>query len=333
MPDMLEMIRTLGDQLRWASEFEAPPVPPANEILVAGMGGSGVSGSFAEAVTNGLEGRISVHKDYGPLPGWARSARPTIIGVSYSGNTEETLDVVEHADAAGLDIVTVTTGGKLGARSDEHGWPSVRVPSGLQPRAALGYLFGSVIRLSSAMGVGGDVRSDLVEGAARADETATEGSAGWQNARSIADGLDGRIPIVYGGGTLSGAAAARWKTQINENAKTPAWWSILPELDHNELVGWEAMPETTKDLLGIVALTDADDHPRVRDRLDHSSALTSFAVPWVAEVSSQGESAIARLISLTALGDLVSWMMAVDAGVDPVPVATIEKLKRLLVKE
>ena len=110
----------------------------------------------------------------------------------------------------------------------------------------------------------------------------------------------------------------------------PAWMSLLPELDHNELVGWETIPELTREHVGIVALTDVLDHRRIRARLDHSSDLTQKAIPWLAEIKSRGETDVARLMSLTVVGDLASWMMAVGSGVDPVAVRTIEKLKRLL---
>jgi glucose/mannose-6-phosphate isomerase len=229
--------------------------------------------------------------------------------------------------------VTATTGGRLAEISDQNGWPSVMVPPGLQPRAAVGYLVGAVSRLLAGMGVLEDQGAALAEAAGLVDASAAEGSESWDQAAKIAKALVGRISIVYGGGTISSTAAQRWKTQINENAKMPAWWSVLPELDHNELVGWETLPSVTLQSLGIVALTDRSDHPRVRARLDHSSALTGYAVPWVAEVSAHGESALARLMSLTVTGDLTSWMLAEEAGVDPVPVETIEKLKKLLVKD
>jgi glucose/mannose-6-phosphate isomerase len=333
MSDMLAMIRTLGDQLRWAAELELPELGPSSDVLVGGMGGSGIAGDYGAALATPTSSIVAVHKGYSPLPGWAARLRPRMVAISYSGNTEETIDLVTAAADAGLSIVTVTTGGRLAELSIAEGWPSVTVPSGLQPRAAVGYLAGVVARLLEAFGVLGGQKAALGEAADLVDETIAEGSEHWELAHRFAEGLAGRISIIYGGGPISGTAAQRWKTQINENAKMPAWWSLLPELDHNELVGWETLPDLTHTALGIVMLTDRSDHPRVRARIEHSSALTEFAVPWLGELAARGESELARLMHLTASGDLVSWMLAGVAGVDPVPVATIEKLKQLLVKD
>ena len=333
MSDMLEMIRTLGDQLRWGRDLDLPDLEPNPEVLVGGMGGSGIAGDFGAALAARVTGRVAVHKGYSPLPGWVSRVRPTVVAISYSGNTEETIDFVTAARDARLSIVTITTGGRLADMSVGEGWPTISVPSGLQPRAAVGFLVGAVSRLLASLEVLTDQRSALDEAADLVDAATSEGSETWGTARGLAKALTGRVSIIYGGGPISGTAAQRWKTQINENAKMPAWWSLLPELDHNELVGWETLPSLTLDKLGVVALTDRSDHARVRARLDHSSALTSYAVPWVAEISSAGESELARLMSLTATGDLVSWMLAEEAGVDPVPVETIEKLKKLLVKD
>jgi glucose/mannose-6-phosphate isomerase len=132
---------------------------------------------------------------------------------------------------------------------------------------------------------------------------------------------------------VSSVVAQRWKTQINENAKVPAWYSALPELDHNEITGWETLPELTRQRLGIVILRDDTDHDRVSRRIAHTRNLTEDAVPWVGEVTSSGSSRLARLVSLTVVGDLVSWMLAERLGVDPVPVVTIEKLKKLLIED
>jgi glucose/mannose-6-phosphate isomerase len=256
-----------------------------------------------------------------------------VIAASYSGNTEETLDLVLSAHEKGLPVATITTGGELGAMGRRRSWPSIEVPSGMQPRAAAGYMIGATLKLLEGAGAVDDQRFALVEAAALVDQSLSEGGDRWIEARAIADGLSGRIPIIYGGGPISGVVAQRWKTQINENAKIPAWASLLPELDHNEIVGWETLPSLTSEHLAVVALTDRDDHPRMKARLAHTARLTQDAVPWVGEVASEGVSPLARLMSLTAVGDLMSWMLAEAAGVDPVPVETIESLKRLLLED
>lgn len=333
MSEMLTQIRTLGDQLRWAAGVEPPHIGTFSEVLYAGMGGSGIAGDYAAAASLGIGTRVYVHKGYGPIPPWAIRVRPLVVAASYSGNTEETIDFVTSASESGLTVATVTTGGRLGELSAERRWGTIGVPAGLQPRAAAGYMIGAVIRLLEGAGSIDDHGLDFVEAAEIADEYTSEDSDAWKLASRIAESLQGRIPIIYGGGPVSSVVAQRWKTQINENAKVPAWYSTLPELDHNEIVGWETMPALTRDKVAVVALTDEADHDRVRKRVAFTRDLTSDAVPWVAEVKSAGTSTLARLISLTVVGDLVSWMLAERLGVDPVPVVTIENLKKLLVED
>lgn len=333
MTDMLEQIRSLGDQLRWASSQTPPNLGTHSDVYFGGMGGSGIAGDYAAAVAVPFGTRVTVHKGYGPLPPWTIRQRPLVIAASYSGNTEETLSLAEAAFEKGLPTVVITTGGALGDMAERRSWPVMPVPAGLQPRAAAGYMVGATLKVLEGARAIDDQTFHFGEASRLADEAVGEGSLRWDLAREIADRLSGRITAIYGGGPVSGVAAQRWKTQINENAKMPAWWSLLPELDHNEIVGWEALPDLTTETVGIVALTDRSDHPRIRARLDHTAALTADAVPWAGEVAAEGTSVLARLVSLTVVGDLVSWMLAQSAGVDPVPVATIEKLKKLLVEE
>ena len=333
MSDMLEQIRSLGAQLRWAAEVEPPHIGTFSEVLYTGMGGSGIAGDYAGCVAQPAGTRVMVHKGYGPLPSWAIRVRPLMIAGSYSGNTEETIDMVTAGSESGLPIATVTTGGALADLTTQHKWGTITVPAGLQPRAAAGYMIGAVIRLLEGSHSIDDQRLAFLEAADVADRISAEGSRGWEQAQAIAEGIEGRIPIIYGGGPVSSVVAQRWKTQINENAKVPAWYSSFPELDHNEIVGWEAMAAKTAGSVSIVVLTDETDHDRIRARIEHTRSLTQSAVPWVGEVSPMGTSRLARLISLTVVGDLVSWMLAERLGVDPTPVATIEKLKRLLAEE
>lgn len=138
MSDMLEMIRSLGDQLRWAAALDPPQLETNPEVLVGGLGGSGISGDFGAAISTGGDGRVAVHKGYAPLPGWVSRVRPAFLAVSYSGNTEETLDAVAAAQNTGLPIVSITAGGRLAELAEANGWLSIAVPAGLQPRAAVG---------------------------------------------------------------------------------------------------------------------------------------------------------------------------------------------------
>ena len=330
MTEMLAQIRSLGDQLRWAAEVEPPHIGTFSEVLFTGMGGSGIAGDYAAAVALPIGTRVAVHKGYAPIPPWAIRTRPLVIAASYSGNTEETLDFVVSAWESGLPVATLTTGGRLADLTAQNKWATVTVPTGLQPRAAAGYMIGAAVRLLEGAKSLDDHRLAFDEAATLADEMTAEGSEAWELAFSIATALEGRIPIVYGGGPISAVVAQRWKKQVNENAKIPSWYSELPELDHNEIVGWETMPDMTSENFGVVVLTDESDHDRVRDRITHTRELTKAAVPWVGEVRSHGSSRLARLISLTVVGDLVSLMLADRLGVDPTPVATIEGLKKLL---
>ncbi len=328
---MRDMVAGLGEQLSWAANLDVDVVPPRDEALVCGMGGSGIGGDFASVLAEVEGRRVAVHKSY-RLPGWASRVRPLVVAVSYSGNTEETLSAVESAIDHGLDVVAVTSGGALGVIARERGFPLVSVPGGLQPRAAFGYLLGSILRILSASGVVADPRDALAEASALASSLAGPGGTAEGLARDLAERLDGRIVAVYGSVGITAPVAQRWKTQINENAKWPSWWAVLPELDHNEIVGWSARPDLGR-RVGIVTLRDRDEMEAVSARFRLTEEVTASQVEWVGEVYAQGETPLARMISLVAVGDLVSLELAALAGVDPVPVDVIEDLKRRLEQE
>lgn len=331
MSSMWDMLAGLSAQYRWAADLTMPAVPQAGSVLICGMGGSAIAGDLAAAaVPSAL---ILVNKDYS-LPGWAAGVRPMVIAVSYSGNTEETRSAVEEALSLGLQVAVVSAGGALGGLAADRGLPIVRVPSGLQPRAAIGYLTGSVVRLLQAAGVAELQVESLSEAADIVAELWGEGQSGpaARLGADLADGLTGRIPLIYGSGPTA-PVAQRWKTQMNENAKRPAFWSVLPELDHNEIVGWPALEALTRRSVGIVLLRDQDEHPQVKRRFGLTSSLISSSVPVIGEVWSQGESRLARMAGLALIGDIISIRLAEQEGVDPMPVEIIENLKDLLNEE
>lgn len=335
-PDMRTMVAGLGRQLEWCRGLDRPPSLSASDLVVCGMGGSGIVGDFLAALAAPAGWRVTVHKTFG-LPGWVRAlpreAMPAVVALSYSGNTAETLSAVAEAKEFGLEVAVVTTGGALAETARANRWVVVTVPEGLQPRAALGYLLGGALRVAEASGAVPDALAQLDE-AAGVVETLVEPDRGaWGMAADLAAGLFGRVVAVYGSSGLTAPPANRWKTQINENAKRPAFWAPLPELDHNEVVGWSALARLTRRRFGLVHLRHSGDHPRVALRFDVTAEVTAADVDLVGEVWAEGESTLARLVSLLVVADLVSLELARQEAVDPMPVTAIDILKERLSRE
>jgi glucose/mannose-6-phosphate isomerase len=330
MTSMSDLVATLPEQLRWAAEVGVPEMAPAESAIVAGMGGSGIAGDVAAVVADSEGRRVTVHKSYG-LPGWARPGTELMVAVSHSGNTEETLDAFSAAGEAGLARAAVSVGGQLAAAASEAGVEHLAIPDSPQPRAAFGRLAGGVLRLLESAGVVASQRKGLLE-AADVVEDMLSGPA-HEAADRIAMRLDRRVTVAYGGSGLGAVAASRWKTQINENSKAPAYWAVLPEANHNEIVGWTAYPDLAASAIAAVFLDDAGEHDRTRLRGRATRDLMEDLVPVAGIVESRGKGVLARLFSLSVIGDLVSVRLAELAGVDPVPVDVIEDLKKRLTEE
>jgi glucose/mannose-6-phosphate isomerase len=318
--DFDAQIRSLPDQLRWASEYDIPALAATESVLVTGMGGSGITGDFGAVLAAEAGTRLDVVKGY-DLPGWAARQRPLVVAVSYSGDTEETLSVAEQAAARGLRVVTISSGGHL---ADSEAELHIAVPGGNQPRASLGFLLGSLCRVLQAVSV---LNEPDLAGAADVAESVYRGQA---SVDRLVEDMVGKIAIVWAGSPLTAPVAQRWKTQINENAKAPAWWSALPEADHNEIVGWSSLAELTRASVVVVPLVDGADHPRVGTRLALTRRLTTGDVAWTDPVRSTGEAPLARMLSLAAMADVVTLRLAARYQVDPEAVALIETLKRQL---
>ena len=215
------------------------------------------------------------------------------------------------------------------AIADDRNLPRLMVPPGLQPRAAIGYLSGAVLRLVGRTAGLSDTYTMLEEAAdltgGMLDDEETRKKAG-----EIAANLSGRLPVIWGSRGPAEVAAQRWAKQMHENAKTPAYWSTIPELDHNELVGWAASHHGVGRSTGIVVLRDRAERPEISDRFALTSDLLSNASFVAGEVWSAGESELARTAGLGLVGDLVSVLVAEAAGIDPVPVDVLTELKNRL---
>jgi glucose/mannose-6-phosphate isomerase len=300
-------------------------------LVVAGMGGSAIGGALARAALGDHATRpIFVTRAYG-LPSWT-TPDTMVLCASYSGNTEETLACYESAGALGATRAVVTTGGKLAEMARAEGVPVIPLPGGFQPRAAVAYMIVAALEVAAACGAGPRLTPEIDVAASHTERLVSEwgpDSRPDSLAKEIARGLHGTTPVIAGAG-LTTPIAYRWKTQINENAKQPAFNHELPELDHNELVGWDGAQDVGR--FSAVFLDDSDAHPRVKARMDLTEQLISGNAAASFRLETRGQTSIERVISLVLLGDLVSIYLATLRGVDPGPVTLIEELKAELAK-
>ena len=299
----------------------------ARGVVICGMGGSAIGADLATAAI-GLRASAPITTIRGyELPAWA-GPDTLVVCASYSGNTEETLRCFEQAGAAGAPRVAVTTGGKLAEAARAAGdVPVIGVPAGMQPRAAVVYMTVTALECAALAGAAPSLRPEIDEAAALSAELVGDWGpdVDMSYAKAIARAIEGRIPVVYGGRT-STAAARRWRAQLNENAKLPAFYGELPEAHHNEVVGWHHAEDK---LIGIV-LETPEEHERMARRFDVTEEVMKAAGFEALRVDGVGESATAQVMSLVLLGDLVSVYLAVLRGVDPTPVEEIESLKKRL---
>jgi glucose/mannose-6-phosphate isomerase len=323
LDDVLSLPEHLSDALWRFESAGMKPIEDATGLIVCGMGGSAVGGILARAALGDrLLKSLMVIRDY-ELPPWAPQQHVALC-CSYSGNTEETLACFEAADALGLRRITATTGGKLAEAARAADVPVIGVPSGLQPRAAVGYSFAIAAEAAALVGAAPAIRTDI-DGASAWLSDQSDALA--DRAAEIAGQLEGAVPLIYGS-DLTGAVAYRWKTQVNENAKWPAFSAELPEVDHNEIVGWD--PAAGVGPFAAVFLSDRDQHPRQRERAELTARMIGPAAQAVVQVETEGETRAARLLWAVLLGDLVSLHLAGARGVDPQPVEVIDELKRRL---
>ncbi len=301
-----------------------------NGVAVCGMGGSAIGGDVVRACLDGLPVPFQVVRGY-ELPAWV-SERTLVFAVSYSGNTEETLACLARALARGCRPVCVASGGRLTELAGRHGLPLVAVPAGLQPRASIGFLstpIGAALEVAGlAPGFDEQVAEAIEVTLELRAELAPEVADNDNEAKTVARRLLNCLPVVYGAG-VTAPAARRWKGQLNENAKTPAFFNELPELDHNELAGWATNPGVAGRAF-LVLLDDPAGDERLRRRLALTAAVVQPRVAGVTRIAARGVLPLARVLSSAYVGDFTSLYLAVLYGVDPAPVAAIEDLKARL---
>lgn len=306
-----------------------PPADAVDNVLVLGMGGSGIAGDVLAAVGGPfVPVPIVVSKGYAP---------PSFVGpgtlcfaVSFSGDTEETIEAAQAAAAAGARMVVVTAGGALGDLAPSWQAPHIPLPADIpMPRAGLGALAVPMILLLERVGLFPGA-TGWVEAAVAQLKARREALAAGGDAQRLARTIDRTIPLIFGAGPLGAVAAARWKAQVNENAKAPAFAAAFPELCHNEVVGWGQHGDMTRQVFTLVELRHDEEHPQEQRRFELVRDLMSEVVHDVVEVRAEGEGPLAQLFDLTLTGDLVSLHLAAQGGIDPGPIAVLDDLKRAL---
>jgi glucose/mannose-6-phosphate isomerase len=325
---MLDDVLAIPDHLRdalWRVESARLEPAEAAGVMVCAMGGSAIGADLAAAALGDRLTRPLLTVRSYELPSWT-TPEWTAFCSSYSGDTEETLACFSAAEALGARRIVASTGGELVEAARAAGVPVIGLPGILPaPRTAVAYMFVCATEVAALAGVAPRLHTEIDAAAAFLSERSEDLRS---RAAEIAARLDGSAPVITGA-DLTAAVARRWKSQVNENAKLPAFFSELPEADHNEICGWSGTGAAGA-RLSAVLLEDRDQHPRERRRFELTAEAIAAEGAETIRVETEGETRVARLFWATMLGDLVSLELANARGVDPLPVEAIEDLKAAL---
>lgn len=320
------------DAMKRAGEFSLPSFPAVDRIVICGMGGSAIGGDLLRSYLQyECPVPVEVVRHY-RLPGYVGPST-LVIASSYSGNTEESLSAFAEAKERGAQRFALSTGGRLaGICETERIGCFPQVP-GFSPRAALAYSFVPLLVFFERWGFVSSRQTPLNE-AAEVLEAGVKSygfarTTGRNAAKKLAAKIKGKLPIIYAGQDHGFPIAQRWQCQINENAKTFAHANVVPEMNHNEILAWDA-PKSIISKCHILFLHDRDDHPQIVRRFEVMASIIKKKVDGVTRIHSIGESCLARLFSLVQLGDFVSVYLALLQKHDPTPIPAIDILKKKL---
>ena len=312
-PEHLYEAKSLGSGVR---------VSGVDKVVIAGMGGSAIAGSLLQIYCSEKAPNLHVHvsRSY-EVPAFVDSKTLVFVS-SYSGNTEETLSSFKSAMRKGARIVVVSSGGRILKQAEELNKPLVALPEGIQPRAALPYLFLPLLNVMHASGLIPDPSSEI---SAAIGSLKSAASGYKERARSLAEKLVGKVPLIYSSDRFAGIAY-RWKTQFNENAKIHAFSHFFPELNHNELVGFSKLNANYY----AIMIEDEADSRRIKERIKLTKDIIGGKGVPSTQIVIKGEHLLTRILSAVHIGDLASVYLAKLTGVDPEPVAIIEDFKKQL---
>lgn len=332
MPNMRQLIEDFALHLSDSQEIAesvkngwsvSERMPQA--VVITGLGGSGIGGTIAaDYVSDVASVPVWVNKGY-DLPAWV-NANTHVIACSYSGNTEETLSALEDAMSAGAMVSAITSGGSLKALAESNGWNMSVVPGGNPPRSMFGYAWVQIMAHLEMLQIGVDASwTDDVSAAVKSLQA--KRAQHLEEAESIADQLENCAVAVYAA-TGAAGVATRWRQQLNENSKMPAWDAEVPEMNHNEMVGWAG---GGAHFAAVFLHTDGD-APRNTTRMQLNAEAIAESGSTVVNIEASGDSQIEQLLDMIALGDWVSYVLSERNGVDIMDIQVIDRLKEALSK-
>jgi glucose/mannose-6-phosphate isomerase len=321
---MYDLIRDFPDHLTEAlsigrnAKLGAPEGPYSN-VVVTGLGGSGIGGRIAaQAVATEAICPIEVYSNY-YLPAYVGKGS-LVIASSYSGNTEETLAAMQQALDKGARVVCITSGGSMLDIAKAKGLDHIVIPGGNPPRTMLAYSLTQQFILLKHFGV---INSDFTASISRAaEQLKADQEAIMAAGKDLAEKLFGKRAIIYSEASTE-AVCIRFRQQLNENSKELCWHHAIPEMNHNELVGWAGGDKT----LAVTIFRHADDHERSQVRMEINKTVLAKYTPHIHEVWSKGEDRLGRQLYLIHLGDWASWYLAGKKGVDATEIGVINMLK------
>lgn len=303
-------------------------------ILYFGMGGSAIAGNLLyDTLFDELKVPIDIVRGYS-CPAYCNDNTLVIVS-SYSGNTEETLSAIKGVEKTGAIVLAITSGGELKKIAESKKWNLINIPGGLPPREALGYSF---FPLYHTLG-----RIDLIKGykfntkrvatfvhdiAIRNDHASSDGHV---FSEELAKTIKGKIPIIYSTAPYLNTISRRWQNQFHENSKSMAFANVVPEMNHNEIVGWEQDTDLMKNMV-VIFLENEDPHPRIRKRIELTKKIIQKKGAQVVELYTHGRTRLEKIFSLIVLGDWVSYYLAIYYKKDPIAIKNIDYLKGELAK-
>jgi len=333
MKDLLiNFPRQVEDAVRIGSTVKVPWKAPAiRNIVITGLGGSAIGGDLLRSyLAEELPMPFIVNRHYF-LPEFVDSSSLVIVS-SYSGNTEETVAAHNDAKKRKASVVCISSNGETERLARKFHQPIIIIPKGYPPRAALGYSFFTVLAAMIRMKLASPRKKDIAETVrllARKAKVYSSLNANANPALSIAQQLFGKLPIVYSSADRFDVVNLRWRGQFAENSKILSFGNVLPEMNHNELVGWKVLRRHMKEMV-VIFLHDKHDHQRVQLRMSIMKNIVGEYANRIIDLHSEGTSLLARTFSLIYLGDWVSYYLAMLNGIDPTPVKVIDYLKNEL---